>query len=108
MKGHLVSHVAGIQYIVTDSLLNSVRDRCVQTWRKKASLTFTRRKCGELGAGRQRLEREGSRNSSQMETEQPSESLTHFSNPQGTLRLQTHHVYLPCEGVSFGIGAAVS
>ena len=58
--------------------------------------------------GRQRLERKGCRNSSQMGTEQPSETLTHFSNPQGTLGLHTHSVYLPCEGVSFGIGAAVS
>lgn len=28
------------------------------------------------------------------------ESLIHFSNPQGTLGLETRHVYLPCEVVS--------
>ena len=43
-----------------------------------------------------------------MGTEQLSEALTHFSNPQGTLGLQTQTVYLPCEGVSFGIRAVVS
>ena len=58
--------------------------------------------------GRQRLERPGCRSSSQMGTEQLSEALTHFSNPQGTLGLQTQTVYLPCEGVSFGIRAVVS
>lgn len=43
------------------------------------------------------LEREGSGDSSQMGVEQPSESLIHASDLQGSPGLETHHVHLPCE-----------
>lgn len=49
--------------------------------------------------GSERLEREGSGNSSQKGVEQPSEPLIHVSNPHGSPGLETHHVHLPCKVV---------